>query len=1092
MSEGGKNVQSNEKIKLSKGLSAKERKRLIEFSLFQGFQSISAEFPVVSEGGTLVCPESLEELEIQKRSAEAPPDYVSSTDSAKELPEYEWRKKTGLEGLFEKGLFLKDENLDQLPDKVDVKLVLPEEYEEAMLVAACNVAFRIGMETTAFEGPLVAEEGYDGNAIVFGYADTCSMTYEEKDGKKLVFINGKGNTLAEFSSLICETFPLLPEGRTWADMCRVMTDSFAMKNLDGQLSYMEAFREELGENVRAFVSPEIEYKGGKAKERFSQTAFENYKGMKEVWQKEYDIPWEVDVFREKLERLYEKLRAGDEVEIYAALSEDKDVRAKLAAEIAERLRGLSATLRESRILCAYKQGFSWIDENILPKLAGKAVDRLLIQFKPFLPEGQTDWLDENGATPSYTNLSAGDPEKWYDLPIRYLQELYPVTDVIEQKAGIRKSNIELETYEGEEELTYLLQAFDREGNIVMEETYLAANTERPYLDIYPEMGRVHPSTGYVKVLVNGEEVLHERIQTDVESVWDIYQKEVLNDLKDFVEGKFGDDIRILNQPFFSRISLEVTASEPDYRLDSREDLISTLDALHEDMYFVGTDFFKNFGVRKTGELTDAPGLILPILKKGEGKPEFKVTLYDVMADRPKLCGDVEIEGPAKREDIEVCVSGLTYENGKMTASVSVKLPNERVAEAYAALFNEGVLESSKAFANVDEICLVTEHNTYRMSVTPYQEYEKNLDIREIDLLEHTLIGYDECMEILEKLKRVKGLSVFQTATSYAGRSIYAIELLPDRKGYISRTKRINLLPSEIINSRHHANEVSSTNSAFILLKTLLTEEAYADLPEKLNLVIVPMENVDGTAIHYELQKDNPYWKFHVARFNAIGKEFFHEHFLEETIHTEAEGFTKLWYRYLPDLVVDNHGVPSHEWEQQFSGYTSPSFKGFWLPRSLLYGYFWYITDEEYKGNYAVNKKMEDVIADAIAGQPEMRSLNKEWMEQFEKFAHRFMPKLFPANYYKEMINYWIPFAFGCGNRYPSIRFPWITTVSYTSEVADETAQGDYLNLCARAHVTHDLATIDLWTKGRSVFKEEAALTKDSVSISCIRQRPVLV
>ena len=53
-----------------------------------------------------------------------------------------------------------------------------------------------------------------------------------------------------------------------------------------------------------------------------------------------------------------------------------------------------------------------------------------------------------------------------------------------------------------------------------------------------------------------------------------------------------------------------------------------------------------------------------------------------------------------------------------------------------------------------------------------------------------------------------------------------------------------------------------------------------------------------------------------------------------------------------------------------------------------------------------------------------------------------MPKLFPANYYKEMINYWIPFAADPNHRYPSIRFPWITTVAYTSEVADETEQGD--------------------------------------------------
>lgn len=49
----------------------------------------------------------------------------------------------------------------------------------------------------------------------------------------------------------------------------------------------------------------------------------------------------------------------------------------------------------------------------------------------------------------------------------------------------------------------------------------------------------------------------------------------------------------------------------------------------------------------------------------------------------------------------------------------------------------------------------------------------------------------------------------------------------------------------------------------------------------------------------------------------------------------------------------------------------------------------------------MNKVMEDVIADKIAAYPEMKALNQEWSAQFEKYAHAWMPKLFPANYYKK-------------------------------------------------------------------------------------------
>lgn len=1087
-------MEKQKKIHLPKKMGKQERNRLIEFALLKGFQSVSAEFPVVSRTEGEEVPASFLQYELGIMKTNAPKEYVSATKSAKKIPDLDWRKEKGLEAIFEKGEFLKDHNLDMLPDSLDMKIILPENADESMIIAACNMAFRLGMETTGYEGPIVADETYEGNAFIIEESEKCEVRFDKQEKRTAVYISGRGEELERFSAWICEKFPLLPNGERWTDRLMELTDSFAMKNLDGQLSYLKAFQEELGESITAYVSPEILPMKKEVEKEFPSVTFENYKGMKKVYEKEYDIPWEVDVCKNVLEtKVYPLIQSGDQVEVYAALSEEADVRTILEKEIKEQIEKNGANLSYAEIICAYKQGFSWIDEIIIPKLQKERVEKLRIAFRPFLPEGQTDWLDENGATPSYTNVDSSNPNKWYDLPIRYLQELYPIVDIIEEKLGLNKENVLFSVYEGEKDCTYWLEAEDENGNIILEENYLAANTERPYLDAYPEMGKVHPATGYVKVFINGEEVLNERIRTDVECIWDIYQKEVLKDVQEFMEEKLGNNISLATQPFFSRLSLEVIASEPDYKLPCREDLISTLDALHEDMYFVGTDFFKNYGVRHSGELLDAPGLILPILRKGEGKPYFKVTLYDIMAEKPALVStQKEITSFATREDLSVYMNALTYESDQVIAHIHIDGGNTKVAKSYTDLFNKEVLASCKGYTGVDIVKLYVNGHVFDMYVQKNEEQMKDLDIREIDLLEHTLIGYEQYLEIIEQLKRVPGISVYKTATSYAGRDIYAVELLPKYKGYLSRTKRINLLPSEIINSRHHANEVSSTNSAFMLLKELLTNPKYEDLSEKLNLIIVPMENVDGTAIHYELQKDNPYWKFHVARFNAIGKEFYHEHFKEDTIHTEAMGLTRLWYRALPDIIVDNHGVPSHEWEQQFSGYTSPSFKGFWLPRSLLYGYFWYVTNEEYKSNYLVNKRMEDVIADAIGAQQDIYKWNKEWMQQFEKFAHGWMPKLFPANYYKDMINYWIPFEYQPEHRYPSIRFPWITTVAYTSEVADETAQDDYLHLCAKAHVIHDLATIDMFIEGKSIFETREEKTDDFVSISCIRQRPLIV
>ena len=109
---------------------------------------------------------------------------------------------------------------------------------------------------------------------------------------------------------------------------------------------------------------------------------------------------------------------------------------------------LGAKPEDTSVICAYKQGYSWIVEEMLPVMKEAQADQVEIYFKPFLPEGQTDWLDENGATPSYHNLNADTPDKWYDLPIRYLQELYPVEDILVKELGIERDKVIFKAYEG--------------------------------------------------------------------------------------------------------------------------------------------------------------------------------------------------------------------------------------------------------------------------------------------------------------------------------------------------------------------------------------------------------------------------------------------------------------------------------------------------------------------------------------------------------------------------------------------------------------------------------------------------------------------
>ncbi|MDY5844984.1 MAG: M14 family metallopeptidase [Bariatricus sp.] len=1077
------------RLRIDTSMNDRQKHLAIEAALLYGFQTEFAEFPVASPDGEIGIPETEEELLSfwRKEGTVLPEGYVAAKKKGP-LFDTDFRKGKGLEKMFETGDFLKDEDFDLLPEKLDVKIVLPEKADTSVMTAACNFAFRLGMETIAYEDGILADEGYQGNAIIFESSDTAEINLERREDAVRVHVKGKGEELVKLSSSVCEKFPKADAWRSWRDVLMDMADDFILRGADGQISCLHALEKEDAGAYEVYGAPEIT---DAQKEHFPNAIFHNYKSGRKVYEKVYELPWEVDTLKNTLaEKIYPVLKAGDIVRLEAAVSEDKKVRDALTEEIEEAVAEKGAELIGTQLICAYKQGFSWIDEIVIPEAARVKASKIEIYFKPFLPEGQTEWLDENGATPSYHNLKADNPDKWYDLPIRYLQELYPIEDILVEKLGINREDVVFLPYEGKENITYLCRV---EGEEVQEFTYLARCSERPYMDEYPQMGKVHPSTGYVKVWINDEVVLEEEIQTDLERVWNVYQSEVLPDCRKYIEEKTGGRISADLQPFFNKLSLDVTVSEPDFRTGSREDLISSLDALHEDMYFVASDYFKNYGVQRADVMLDAPGLILPEIHNREGAPVFKVTLYEQLREKAAIVKDgQDAEVQKERGEVRIWIQKIRLSDDKLELAIETTGVSDAWLSSYAELFGKGVLETAKNVSEDYRIVFIGSNGEEYGADVPQKPNLPKKKITEIDLHEHELIGYDTYREIIEELRQVEEIEVFRTAVSYAGREIYAIWLKPKYKGYLSITKRLSRLPSEIINARHHANEVSSTNASFILLKKLLTEDIYKDLPEKMNLVLVPMENVDGASIHYELQKEHPNWKLHVARFNSIGKEFYYEHFQKDTIHTEAMGLTRLFEKYVPDMIVDNHGVPSHEWEQQFSGYTSPSYKGFWLPRSLLYGYFWYVTNPEYKDNYPVNKVMEDVIADEMAKDAEMTKWNLEWSAQFEKYAHAWMPKLFPANYYKDMINYWIPFAFDPKHRYPSIRFPWITTVAYTSEVADETAQGEYLNLCARAHVAHDEATLQMLMKAEHVFESECGIADHKVFARYYRLRPMIV
>lgn len=1093
--------QWNDKIQLQKNGDTDYTGRALDFARYVGFYTEAAEFPVTSFEKGIKVPNTYGDFSKYGEGSsqvEIPDGYVAASDSAKSIPDFDWRKKKGLEDLFEVGDFLADENLDLLPDKMLFKICL-DDYDDYILEAACNLAFRFGMDCTAYDGSIFSEKmPSSGNVILFRSAKSTGIRLIDENERKVLLVEGSKDSLVPFVAEFCSKFPYQGILDKWSDLLQTIGNGLRMETLDGQLAYLKSI---VGTDTDAqvFFDTEVHERAKELEEAFPKVGFNSYKDEKLIYEKEYSLPWEVDCLKKTFsEEVLPAVSGCGKIKVTAAVSEDKTIRNELTSYILSYLPKGS----EVHVYCSYKQGYSWIDEEVIPDLValskkGEKCRKVKIAFKPFLKPGETDWKDEDGATPSYTNVGGnGDPDRWYDLPIRYLQELYPVEDQIVNRLGIEADDVEFIPYEGQDDITYRVSGLSDAGTVLYEKDYLAACDERPYLNDYREMGLVHPATGYIRVFDNNKLIIDKRVKTDVEKIWDIYQDEILPDIRAYVDDHtMGKDL-VEAQPFFNKLEIDIDASEPNERLDSREDLISSLDGLHEDIYFVGTDYFKNYGMEKAGKITDAPGLILPKIRKRNGAGAFiRVSAYAQKADSPEMLFNDRIITPSlKDDDLSVWMSAISInDRGEKSANIQVEGVPDDIVATYATLINDGKLSINEKIQDIRYINFDTGENSYHAEIIRHDnrnEADTKIDIRDIDISEKKLIGYDQCNAILHNLAHVKGIRVFETTRSYRGRKQYAVAFVPDRDGYISRVKRITNYPTELITARHHANEVSSTNSAFLLIRKILVEKKYEKLCEHMNLVIMPMENVDGSAIHYELQKDNPTWKFHVARFDALGKEFYYENFKKHTIHTESMGFRRVFFNWLPDIVIDNHGVPSHEWEQQFSGYTSPSYKGFWLPRSLIYGYFFHVTGDEYKSNFELNRVMNDVIADSYLQDKEVTKVNLAWARLFEKYAHKWMPKLFPADYYKNMITYWVPHEYDPTHRYPSIRYPWILSVDYVSEVADETAQGEYLHKCALAHLTHDLAIIDMMMNVKMIFRD----SDESSSLGRVehtRLRPVI-
>lgn len=1012
----------------------------------------------------------------------------------------------GIENFLLKGPWLQDTDGDFLPDQLNAGITLPPAASLDVYATAANLAAVLAAQTTVYTYP-ICDSTRPGQIHIVPSTAPASI----KVTGNAVYL--AGSHLSAFSELLLNM--LLPDqqGITPSNVIGAdghsrlalpltnwlahLRDDLAMRQTDGQFAWVKALKAIKNTDLISYFNPDAPAWNRRNKQ-LATAQVKSYKDDALVWELKRDLPWEVTRFKANFSKeVLPQVKPGDKLVISAALSEDRRVREQLLKELVVLFEAKGAKA-DIQLISAYKQGYSWLDEYISPKLKSlKSLDHVVILFKAYLPSGKTEFLEEDGATPKITSERADDPNHWFDMPIRPLQELYPIDDTLASNLSVERSKISFEYYQGDKDLTYEVLAYDVEGNTLLNESLSVVWAERPYLDRYPDIGKVHPPTGYLKVTRDDQLLVDRRIQTDLEVVWDIFQAEILPAVTDYVVKKTNGAITTVNQPFFSKLEINLDISEPDDDLSSRTDRISSLDAMHEDLYFVALDYFRTLGLRETGEKITSPGLILPRIRKATGHPKLRVRLTERCAPAPQITQNGKALASALNPtEIQASITAITQSPSGLNLHLSIEGPKQLapVLEAYGDLLENNHLKNSLDGSGVATINCAFNGNALQSWHLPHPKRRahkaKPLKPENFHIPQTEVIGYTQYLKLINQVQRLPGLRVYPLAESYQGRVIHAIEVVPETRGWRPRAKWVTAQPSIYINARHHANEVSGTNTNFNLAKSLATEPKLRELSRSLNIVLLPFENADGAALHYELMRDNPRWKLHVARYNALGTEIAQEYFKDDTIQTEALAFTRVWRAWLPDVIVDDHGVPTHEWDQPFSGYTSPWFKGFWLPRALLYGYFFHIKDERFDENLAVNKAVEHAVAQSLKTDDRVIALNQDWRDRFYTYANKWLPSLFPANYYEDMISYWVPAPYAPVHNYASVRFPWVTAVSFVSEVSDETAQGEYLSICALAHYNQDLAILNLMAGSTVFFDQSIVLDSQGGKLTWQRKRPV--
>jgi len=858
---------------------------------------------------------------------------------------------------------------------------------------------------------------------------------------------------------------------------------------------------------------------------------------KPVLDQEWDIPWEGDTFWRLFRgEVLPAVEPGDVGRIELRLSEGPEMRARIARDINAALgeRGVDTTAVEVSVLSAYKQGFSWLVDEVAPAVAGEEIGKIEISYHTLKESEEVRWQHIHAQT-------------------RWLQELYPVDAVLARTLGVPDSVVTFEKRWADDPI-YTVDILDPGGDTLHTAAFNPKYTVRPYFDYFPKHDSVRVPTGWLRAEFGGETLVDRRIRTDLEQFWGRFQEETIPRVVDYTMDLQDGDPRPKNAPFFDALRMHVQLSEPNYRLGIQQHTVSATEALHEDLYFHGLALFTLLGNRYNVDPLDYAGRILPRIRppvpgstghariemtgKENARPELRLA-YTTEAGRrgvtnyplpnienvpaPELRGiwtEVGTPGLSRlRFDVATETDTSVYAAMRRRggeAELNRAYPSSErlqgMTQHLRRLQARGLFTETLSYDRVGELQLrfVTDDSTeaVRAATLPRTDAPQDTDLPDLPAPnpwpdDGPIVQWEapippaEANQLMGTLGQFPEVHPSYMETSFLGHDIFAMDLRAPQGGdHVSQATLNAQRPTLYLNAREDGNEVSSTSYVLRLAAQAATDPTVRNYLDSVDVTILPVANPDGAQEAYRRQKVNPDFMLHSGYYAALGPSMGEQEEKQDPIYPEATVEPRLRRQALPDIFMNLHGYPSHEWVQYFSGYSAWVFsrngtaRSWWPTRGYFLTGFDWVDDPDHPELESAAFTALDTITTALSERDFLMALSRAEYERYRKYR---TPDENYGEYFRNGVRVHSALkGEELKDEPPSgVRDPRITPFSITTEAQDETARGDWLRLQASAGLTAVTAALRYLYEGVNRVHREAEAADGMVRRWIFREKPVL-